>query len=242
MKTLAIILALALTGCASTDYDAYAKAQGEIARAKSEADTARYSALSKIAEGGTDSARIAAVMALALGGGSQSQPVQAVQAPAPSQALQWAGILVPSLTTLASINANMRIGLANADNSARIAESTNSTFLGVASKIQAPAAAAANITTTTNTTTTSTDNHSSTVDNHAVSTASTATTSTSNPTTTTTTTLSGTGTLGSGAYSTQANPVNTTTTSNPVTTTTTNPATTGVVCGVSVAGTVNCLP
>jgi hypothetical protein len=241
MKTLAIILALALTGCASTDYDAYAKAQGEIARAKSEADTARYSALSKIAEGGTDSARIAAVMALALGGGSQSQPVQAVQAPAASQALQWASILVPSITTLASINANMRIGLANADNSARIAESTNSTFLGVASKIQAPAAAAANITTTTNTTTTSTDNHSSTVDNHAVSTASTATTSTSTPTTTTTT-LSGTGTLGSGAYSTQANPVTTTTTSNPVTTTTTNPATTGVVCGVSVAGTVNCIP
>ena len=130
----------------------------------------------------------------------------------------------------------MRIGLANADNSARIAESTNTTMLGIAGKIQAPATPQANISTVT--TTTSTDNHASTVDNHAIST----TSSTANPTTTT---LSGTGTLGSGAYSTQANPVTTTSTSNPVTTTTTNPATNipaGVVCGVSVAGTVNCVP
>ena len=234
MKYLLIILALALTGCASTDYDSYAKAQGEVARAKSDADTARYTALSEIAKTGTESAKIAAVMALALGSGSTTQATQQVQAPQASQALQWAQVLVPSITNIAGLHYASKASTSAAESSARVAESTNAAFLGMAGKIQAPVVAAAvmpqaNVTTTT-------DNHASSVDSHA------STSSTSNPTTTTTT-LSGTGTMGSGAYSTQANPVTTTTTSKPVTTTTTtNPATTGVMCGVSVAGTVNCIP
>ena len=140
MKTLLLLAALALTGCATQDYEAYANAQKAIAEANAASSKARYEALSKVAETGDASSKIAAVMALALGGGGggQAPQVQQVQAPQPNQALQWAGILVPSLTTLASINANMRIGLANSDASARIAESTNSTFLGVAGKIQAP--------------------------------------------------------------------------------------------------------
>jgi hypothetical protein len=232
MKYLAIILALALTGCASTDYDSYAKAQGEIARAKSDADTARYTALSEIAKTGTESAKIAAVMALALGSGSTTQATQQVQAPQASQALQWAQVLVPSITNIAGLHYASKASTSAAESSARVAESTNAAFLGMAGKIQAPVVAAAvmpqaNVTTTT--TTTTTDNHASSVstDSHAVA------TTNANPTTTTTA-LSGTGTLGSGAYSTAANPV--------TTTTTTNPATTGTVCGVSVAGVVNCLP
>lgn len=232
MKYLAIILTLALTGCASTDYAEYAKAQGDIARAKSDADTARYAALSEIAKTGSDGARIAAVMALAFGNNSAAQAAPAVQAPQASSALQWAQVLVPSITNIAGLHYANKTSMASAEYSARIAESTNATFAGIAGKIQAPVVAAAvipqaNVTTTTNTTTT---------DNHAVST----TTSTANPTTSTNT-LSGTGTLGSGAYSTTANPVTTTTTSNPVTTTT-NPSTATAVCGVSVAGTVNCIP
>lgn len=232
MKTiLVLIFALALTGCATTDYESYAKAQGDIARAKSDSDTARYAALSEIAKTGSESARVAAVVALAVGGGSSSQATQQVQAPAPSQALQWASIIVPSLTNIAGMHYASRTAITSAESAATVAKSTNEAFVGIASKIQAPVVAAAvlpqaNVTTTT----TTTDNHASTV-------------STANPTTTT---LSGTGTLGSGAYSTQANPVTTTTTtSNPITTTTTNPATNipaGVVCGVSVAGTVNCVP
>ena len=241
MKTLSILLALALTGCASTEYSEYAKAQGEIARAKSDADTARYQALSKVAETGSEGARIAAVMALAFSGsGTNTQAVQTVQAPQASSALQWASILVPSLTNIAGMHYASKANIAATESAARVSESTTAAFVGIAGKIQAPVVTNPQANVTTTTTTTSTDNHASTVDNHAVSTASTSTSSTSNPTTTTT--LSGTGTLGSGAYSTQANPVTTTTTSNPVTTTTTNPATTGVMCGVSVAGTVNCIP
>lgn len=222
---LAIVIALSVVGCASNDYKAYADAQANVATARANADTARYQALTKIAETGDGSAKIAAVMALALGTNNVPNTNQ-VQAPQASQALQWASILVPSVTTLASINANMRVGLANSETSARIAESTNNTFLGVASKIQAPVATQANITTTT--TTTSTDNHAISTDSHAVSTTNT----TANPTTTSTS-IGGAGVIGDGTYTTQANPV---------TNTTTNPATTGVVCGVSVTGTVNCIP
>lgn len=225
MKTiLALFLALAMVGCATNDYKAYADAQSSMATAKANADAARYNALSEIAKTGDGSAKIAAVMALALGTGGTTQ-VSQVQAPQASSALQWASILVPGLTQAYAISRSADVSINSSNNAMLTSSATTAAFVGIAGKIQAPAVPQANVTTTT--TTTSTDSHASNV-------------TSANPTTTTT--LSGTGTLGSGAYSTQANPVTTTTTSNPVTTTTTNPATTGVVCGVSVAGAVNCIP
>lgn len=237
MKALTTILfvLLALSGCASNDYDSYAKAQGDIARANSESQKARYEALSRIAENGTDSARVAAVMALAMGGVQTSNnQVPQVSAPQNSQALQWASLLVPSITTLASINANMRIGLANSDASARIAESTNTTFLGVASKIQAPVVAASVVPVANVSTVTSTTNNANQANVTTTSSANQAntTTSTANPTTVT---LSGTGVVGSGAST-----IPTTTT-----TTTTNPATqipAGTMCAVSATGALDCKP
>jgi hypothetical protein len=203
MKTLVLLTALALTGCASTEYADYAKAQGDIARANADAQTARYTALSKVAETGSESSRIAAVMALALGTNTQGQAVQQVQAPAPSQALQWAQVLVPSLTNIATIAVNAKVAANSADNAARVAESTNATFAAIASKIQAPVTVVpqavnqvvaapvlpqANITTTTTST-----------DNHAVSnTTSSATTNSM---------ANSNGVLGSGSYSVTPTPV-----------------------------------
>ena len=201
MKLVLISIALALTGCATTEYADYAKAQGDIARANAEVQSARYNALSKVAETGTESAKIAAVMALALGGSSSTQAVQQVQAPQPSQALQWAQVLVPSITNIASLHYTSRASMAASESAARVSESTNAAFVGLASKIQAPVTVVpqtvtpvvaapvlpqANVTTTTTST-----------DNHAVSN----TTSSS-----TTSTLSGTGVLGSGSYSTVSTP------------------------------------
>jgi len=238
MKFILAIITLALTGCASTEYAQYTASQTAIATAKAQSDTARYQALAAIAATGTDSARVAAVMALAMGGG-QTQVTQ-IASPQPNQALQWASILVPAVTQAYAIGKNAEVAIASSNNAMLTSTATTAGFVGIAGKIQAPAAAnvvvpQANVTTTTSTT--STDNHASTVstDNHAVATT-TSTTSTANPTTTTTT-LSGTGTLGSGTYSPQANPVTTTST------TTTNPATqipAGVVCSVDTTGLVNC--
>ena len=198
MKILVLLFCalLALTGCASGDYQAYGQAQAAVAQAKANADTARYQALSKIAESGTESSRIAAVMALALGNGSQSQATQ-IAAPQPDRALAWASVLAPSLTSIASMHYASRTALASAESAARVSESTNSAFVGIASKIQAPVTVVpqtitpvlpqANVSTVTTTTT----------DNHAV------TTTSAN---TTTTTLSGTGVIGSGSYSTTTTP------------------------------------
>ena len=238
MKYLVLIIAIALSGCATNDYDAYAKAQADVARARADADTARYNALSKIAETGTDSSRVAAVMAIALGNVASQSGGQGIAAPPQSNALAWASILVPSLTNVAGMAFNARVAIANADNNARISESTNSAFLGIAGKIQAPVVAApvvpqANVSTVT---TTTTDNHASTT-NTSTSNATTSTSSVANPTTTTTSTsLGGAGVIGNGTYTaspTTANPV--TTNNNPVT----NPP--GKTCSVNVAGVLVCL-
>ena len=52
MRLIAIPIVLALTGCASTEYAAYAEAQ----KARASADAARYAAHAKIAEMGDSGA------------------------------------------------------------------------------------------------------------------------------------------------------------------------------------------
>ena len=138
MKTLTIILAaLAMTACASPDYAQYSKAQTDIATARHSADAARYRALSDIAATGDSAAKVAAVMALSMGG--QGNTVQTtMQAPQASQALQWASILVPGLTQVAGMRYNYLSQQAQSNNATALGMSTNSAFVGLAGKIQAP--------------------------------------------------------------------------------------------------------
>ena len=133
MKTLVIITALALTACASPDYAQYAKS----AEASS---VARSKALSDIAASGDSSAKVAAVMALAMGAGNST-----LQAPMPNAALQWAQILVPGLTQVAGMRYSYLSQQTQSNNATALGISTNATFAGIAGKIQA----APTITTTT---------------------------------------------------------------------------------------------
>ena len=159
MKILALFLsALVLTGCASNDYAQYSKAQTDIATARHAADAAKYRAMSDIAASGDSAAKVAAVMAMAMGQGSGAQAT--LQAPQASEALQWASLIVPGLTQIAGMRYNHLSQQTASNNAVALGISTNSTFSGLAGKIQAPGSV-------------------------------------------TTNTLSGTGTLGSGAYSTQ---------------------------------------
>lgn len=148
MKTILTLITamLVLTGCATNpDYALYAKAQADIDVAKHMAKAAKYQALAAIAVAGGDGAKSSATMALALDDhGSAAQSPQ-LQAPQASTALQWAQVLVPGFTQVAGIAANMRVGIVQSNNSARVAESTNGTMLGIAGQIQA----APTITTTT---------------------------------------------------------------------------------------------
>lgn len=158
MKTLLLLLALALTGCASPDYAKYVESNTAIETAKHQADAAKWRAMADIAGQGDATAKVAAVMAMAMGQG-QAAAGNGLRAPEPNQALQWASILIPSLTQVAGMRYQYLSSTAQSNNAASVAISTNGTLLGIAGRIQAPGAI-------------------------------------------TTNTLSGTGTLGSGAYST----------------------------------------
>ena len=178
MQYLIILVLATLTGCASPGYEQYLAAQQAVAVARSGADAARYNALASIAKTGDPAASVAAAMALAIGGNQAPQHIEAPR----NELLQWAGILVPAVTQAYAIGKSADVAINASNNAYQTSSATSGAFVGIASRIQAPAA---NISTVS---TVSTDNSMA---------------------------MSGTGVLGAGTYSTQANPV-TTTTSTPV--------------------------
>lgn len=142
MKILASIVTVSLlTGCATAEYQAYA----DIHKAKAQAEAARYAALADIAKQGDTTAKVAAVMSLNQGGG-QGQSQVAAPKSFGDHALQWTAALFPSLTTIYSVNKQTQLGVTQSNNAAALGMSTNAAFVGMAGKIQAPAA---NITTNT---------------------------------------------------------------------------------------------
>ena len=135
MKLLALaVCSVALTGCATAEYAAYADAH----KAQAAAQTARYKALADIAAQGDTTAKVAAVMSLQMGG-QQSTQINAPKNWA-DYALQWTGLLLPTFGQVYSVNKQTSLGMRQSDNATAVAVSTNSAFVGIASKIQAPAA------------------------------------------------------------------------------------------------------
>jgi len=135
MRLIATLLcALALTGCAH-EYAAYAEAH----KAQAAAQTARYQALADIAKQGDTTAKVAAVMSLQMGGGQQSTQINAPKNWA-DYALQWTGLLLPTVGQIYTVNKQTSLGMRQSDNATAVAVSTNNAFVGIASKIQAPAA------------------------------------------------------------------------------------------------------
>lgn len=154
---IAITATLALTGCATAEYQAYA----DIHKARSQAEAARYAALADIAKQGDTAAKVAAVMSLNQGA-AQSQSHVAAPKSLGDSLLQWTAALLPSLTNIYGINKQAQVGITQSNNAAAVGISTNRAFVDIAAKIQSPAA---NVTTTTSTadnsvrtTTTTTDN------------------------------------------------------------------------------------
>ena len=144
MKLLATILcALAMTGCATKEYQAYADAH----KAQAAAQTARYQALADIAKQGDTTAKVAAVMSLQMGA-AQNQTQIAAPKSFGEQMLQWTSVLLPSVTQIYSVGKQAQIGIAQSNNATALGVSTNAAFVGLAGKIQAPGAVT---TTTTNT-------------------------------------------------------------------------------------------
>ena len=135
MRILAILFALSLTGCATAEYQAYADAH----KAQAAAQTARYQALADIAKMGDTTAKVAAVMSLQMGGQQQNTQIIAPKNWA-DYALQWTGLLLPTVGQVYTVNKQTSLGMRQSDNATALGISTNNAFVGIASKIQAPAA------------------------------------------------------------------------------------------------------
>ena len=136
MKRIALTLcALSLTGCATGQYEAYAAAH----KAQAAAQTARFQALADIAKQGDTTAKVAAVMSLQMGGGQQNAQINAPKSWA-DYALQWTGLLLPTVGQVYTVNKQTSLGMRQSDNATAVAVSTNNAFVGMASQIQAPAA------------------------------------------------------------------------------------------------------
>lgn len=142
MKRLISLLLLSLTGCATAgDYRAYVAAHESIEAARHNADAERWRAMAAIAQTGDSSAKIAAVMAMGMGHGNGIQPAQ-IRAPESvgDQALRWLNLIAPLAVQGYGIHANTAMGMRQSDNSTALGISTNSAFVGMAGKIQSPAA------------------------------------------------------------------------------------------------------
>ena len=136
MRMIAPLLAvLSLTGCATAEYAAYADAH----KAQAAAQTARYKALADIAAQGDTTAKVAAVMSLQMGGQQQNTQINAPKSWA-DYALQWTGLLLPTFGQVYTINKQTSLGMRQSDNATALGISTNNAFVGIAGKIQAPAA------------------------------------------------------------------------------------------------------
>jgi hypothetical protein len=136
MKLIALILcALSLTGCATAEYQAYAEAH----KAQAAAQTARYQALADIAKQGDTTAKVAAVMSLQMGGSQQNTQINAPKNWA-DYAMQWTGLLLPTVGQIYTVNKQTSLGMRQSDNATALGISNNAAFVGIASQIQAPAA------------------------------------------------------------------------------------------------------
>ncbi len=139
---LAVVAALSLAGCASSDYKHYKDIQIEFAKAESE----RYKAMAKIAESGDTTTKVAAMFALQ---GNQSTQQHNIAAPKSESEvlLQWAGVLMPTAAQIYGIHANKQVAITQSNNSRDISLSTNGTFATLGGQIATAGAAAATVAT-----------------------------------------------------------------------------------------------
>lgn len=164
-KTILLLLALAVAGCASTDYKLYAESQTAMQVAKSNAEAAKYAAMAAIAKEGDVTVKVAAMMAM-VGQGGASHAAPRLDAPVSNGdiALKWATVLLPTTVHAVGIVKNAQVAIRQSDNARDVALSTNQSFVGIAGKIQAPAANVSSTSSTASTVTT--DSHNSTADSH----------------------------------------------------------------------------
>jgi len=131
MRATAAVLVVALTGCQTTGYQDYADAMARIAEANASISREQTRAMQELAQhGGDQTTRTVAVVMLALGAQNGQRQVQL--APPQNEALEWARILVPSLSTLAMGWFGYRLGMTQSDNAADVSIAGYGAMQGIA--------------------------------------------------------------------------------------------------------------
>lgn len=125
--TFAIAFAALLSGCASADYAAYAKAHES-------AQVERSKALAAIAASGSDTARVAATMALTFG----AQSTLVAPRDGWDRALQALGIIAPLSVQAYGIRNQTQLGIVQSNNALSASRDANATMLGFGGLINAP--------------------------------------------------------------------------------------------------------
>ena len=139
MKLLLIAPLVLFVSC-TANYETYVKTQENIALANANAQAEKYKAMASIGASGSDAAKVAAMMSLALGKDEQRQVMVAAPTNWSDTVLKWAGLVIPSVTQGYIANQNTKAIMNQANNAASVAISTNETFSAIAGNIQAPAA------------------------------------------------------------------------------------------------------
>lgn len=143
LKVVMVAVAAMLAGCANmTEYYASVgqtnSLKVEMVKAQALADAARYQALTDIAASADGSTKAAIAVALAMGKSDMDRISTVTPAVPQNEALQWASILVPSVTQGYGIWANMKQNINSSNNARDISISTNGTFEHFASEINSP--------------------------------------------------------------------------------------------------------
>lgn len=113
------LVAMLLPGCSTTQaYQQYALAIQHAAEARSAAQVEQSKAIMQLALSGDSTTKTVAVMLLAMQAGAKEQV--AIEPPR-NEALQWAQVLVPSITALGMGYWGFRLGQTQSDNAANVA-------------------------------------------------------------------------------------------------------------------------
>jgi len=131
MRKTSLLLLLTLTGCQTTSYQDYANAMARVAEANASIAREQSAAMMELAKFGSDpTTRTVAVIMLALGAQNGQKNVQI--APPQNEALEWARVLVPSLSTLAMGYFGYRLGVTQSNNAADVSIAGYGAMNGIA--------------------------------------------------------------------------------------------------------------
>lgn len=128
-NSLLVLLMVALSGCATPGYDRYAEAVAKQAEYQADVQREQAKAIMALAQTGDATTKTVAVMLLAMQQGQNRAPM--IEPPR-DPALQWAAVIMPSVTALAGGYFGYRLGVTQSNNQASTTTASYNAFGSIA--------------------------------------------------------------------------------------------------------------